>query len=463
MNELLNPTLNNQPPPFLKFELGTYGMTGGGCTWTGYGSCPPPRPKVAASYCYSELGNCIGDFTYSYNTSNLTTPNNFTNITFSDVDISNSSQQILDAYSNSLSPCESYGSTTNSQTLLIEDIWEYGDGTTEILYTTLNNPTLNSSYQQSVKPNHNYQNSMNGYWNICHTKNIYNACITGYLANGDPKIGNKELLLNCTVCQEICLLYQLDIDALNKEGGSNCDANFNIYTNTKFNNIPPSEFLYSFQDNSNNNLVNYISSLMNPSLCNQNSPPSIIVTDTWDVDCFPPQNTLQYTNSNIYSAINSSTTFTTPPLLISFFSTNSATVCHKKTFEIVCNTNNPDDFPTKKIISECKSCVDLCLNNPQITENTGFRPEGVIPNPERSDIAIYPNPANDFVTVSVENATAETTITLTDFAGKVVYTTTANGNHISEKINTKGLANGIYNLTIKSANETATHKVSVAH
>jgi hypothetical protein len=73
------------------------------------------------------------------------------------------------------------------------------------------------------------------------------------------------------------------------------------------------------------------------------------------------------------------------------------------------------------------------------------------------NLSVYPNPASDVITVS--STLTEGTITVTDVAGKLVKSTELNG--LSTTINTTGLNNGVYYVTVSNGSATSTEKVVV--
>jgi hypothetical protein len=73
------------------------------------------------------------------------------------------------------------------------------------------------------------------------------------------------------------------------------------------------------------------------------------------------------------------------------------------------------------------------------------------------NLSVYPNPAADVITVS--SALTEGTIKVTDVSGKVVKTTELNG--LSTTINTTGLNNGVYYVTVSNGTATSTEKVVI--
>ena len=71
--------------------------------------------------------------------------------------------------------------------------------------------------------------------------------------------------------------------------------------------------------------------------------------------------------------------------------------------------------------------------------------------------SVYPNPASDEITVS--SSLTEGTITLSDVAGKLVKTTSLSG--LSTSLNTAGLNNGVYYVTVSNGTTTSTEKVVI--
>ncbi len=71
--------------------------------------------------------------------------------------------------------------------------------------------------------------------------------------------------------------------------------------------------------------------------------------------------------------------------------------------------------------------------------------------------SVYPNPASDEITVS--SSLTEGTITLSDVAGKLVKTTSLSG--LSTSLNTVGLNNGVYYVTVSNGTTTSTEKVVI--
>ncbi len=83
-----------------------------------------------------------------------------------------------------------------------------------------------------------------------------------------------------------------------------------------------------------------------------------------------------------------------------------------------------------------------------------------IENTEKIEIAVYPNPANDYINIISPN-TSLTNATVTDISGKEVLNKNLSKGH---KIDTKELNNGIYFLTIYNDNQIIkTEKIIISH
>jgi len=77
---------------------------------------------------------------------------------------------------------------------------------------------------------------------------------------------------------------------------------------------------------------------------------------------------------------------------------------------------------------------------------------------EVSNFTVSPNPANDVINVKLNNAD-DAVITISDLAGKVVSTTSANG--ISTSVSTASLNSGVYLVNVTIGNSTSTQKVVI--
>ena len=67
-----------------------------------------------------------------------------------------------------------------------------------------------------------------------------------------------------------------------------------------------------------------------------------------------------------------------------------------------------------------------------------------------SDISIYPNPANDFVTIDIlnQNDEEDVEVRLFDTKGKLVYTRNVTSNNNKVTFDVSKLAEGVYTVTV---------------
>ena len=73
------------------------------------------------------------------------------------------------------------------------------------------------------------------------------------------------------------------------------------------------------------------------------------------------------------------------------------------------------------------------------------------------NVDIYPNPANDVLTVTTGNVIHS--IMITNLTGQVIYNNEINSGQVN--INTSGFDNGIYLLTVHTKNGIFTRKISI--
>ncbi|MBK7762603.1 MAG: T9SS type A sorting domain-containing protein [Bacteroidetes bacterium] len=125
--------------------------------------------------------------------------------------------------------------------------------------------------------------------------------------------------------------------------------------------------------------------------------------------------------------------------------------------------------PATQDLSRCKANVLL------ISALSGEAQNGkwvsVFPNSvnnvvKDASLTIYPNPSNDYLNLDFTlTKVSDVTINLTDMSGKSVYNNNLsqlNGNQ-GLVINTSALSNGIYTLSLKTAEGTITRKAVIAH
>lgn len=91
------------------------------------------------------------------------------------------------------------------------------------------------------------------------------------------------------------------------------------------------------------------------------------------------------------------------------------------------------------------ACASRGVNNNTLLDNTQF--------------VLYPNPAKNFVNISVDKLIGESSITITDMYGKIIKTVTLTlGNNV---LDLKNYSKGVYLVTMKSGKEISTKKLIV--
>ncbi|MFM7666576.1 MAG: T9SS type A sorting domain-containing protein [Bacteroidota bacterium] len=75
-----------------------------------------------------------------------------------------------------------------------------------------------------------------------------------------------------------------------------------------------------------------------------------------------------------------------------------------------------------------------------------------------ADFSVYPNPASEVININ-STKMLNAVVTISDLTGKVVKTSSING--LTASVNTSGLNNGIYYVTITEGNSTSTQKVVI--
>jgi len=82
------------------------------------------------------------------------------------------------------------------------------------------------------------------------------------------------------------------------------------------------------------------------------------------------------------------------------------------------------------------------------------------------DLQVFPNPTNDYLNIDFTlNKVSDVAVSLVDMTGNVVYNNplkNLNGNQ-GLVINTANFANGMYTLSLRTAEGNITRKVSIAH
>jgi hypothetical protein len=82
-------------------------------------------------------------------------------------------------------------------------------------------------------------------------------------------------------------------------------------------------------------------------------------------------------------------------------------------------------------------------------------------NASNVKVSVYPNPANDNLTINLNSNAAIDQIQLVDLQGKVVFSEAVNNAAYNKTISTSAFAAGIYFLKVTAANEVANHKVII--
>jgi len=83
-------------------------------------------------------------------------------------------------------------------------------------------------------------------------------------------------------------------------------------------------------------------------------------------------------------------------------------------------------------------------------------------NPQYPYLQIFPNPTNSNFKILIDNSFyKDYSVSLTDVTGKVIFTNTYNGNQTQQMIETNGLANGIYFVSIRCGDANKVEKLII--
>ena len=85
---------------------------------------------------------------------------------------------------------------------------------------------------------------------------------------------------------------------------------------------------------------------------------------------------------------------------------------------------------------------------------------GIIENSFASSINLFPNPADNHLTIALGSNNKKVDVTITDITGKIIYTITTNETNKIE-VNTKEFIEGIYVVQIQAADFIGTKKLAV--
>ena len=116
--------------------------------------------------------------------------------------------------------------------------------------------------------------------------------------------------------------------------------------------------------------------------------------------------------------------------------------------------NNSADFS--------KRCITPGVANTADNSNCGGIPTG-ISSISKTEINLFPNPANDFVTISTGVNSGDVSVLVYDFTGKLIENKQLKNAGTTVQYTTSELANGVYILSIKIADKTVTKKLTVLH
>jgi hypothetical protein len=85
---------------------------------------------------------------------------------------------------------------------------------------------------------------------------------------------------------------------------------------------------------------------------------------------------------------------------------------------------------------------------------------GISENSFASSINLFPNPANNHLTIALGSNNKKVDVTISDITGKLIYSSTASDTQKIE-VNTNDFAEGIYVVQIQSADFIATKKLVI--
>ena len=85
---------------------------------------------------------------------------------------------------------------------------------------------------------------------------------------------------------------------------------------------------------------------------------------------------------------------------------------------------------------------------------------GIIENSFASSLKLFPNPADNHLTIDLGSNNKKVEVSVADITGKIIYSTTASETQLVE-VNTKDFAEGIYVVQIQAADFIATKKLVV--
>lgn len=91
----------------------------------------------------------------------------------------------------------------------------------------------------------------------------------------------------------------------------------------------------------------------------------------------------------------------------------------------------------------------------EVSGNTIYSEVSTVRNKQTTaTISTYPNPATNYVMVSLNQNAGNGTVSLSDFSGKTIAAKSFNGTDAAVKLDTESLPNGIYVVEVKDSNST---------
>ena len=99
-------------------------------------------------------------------------------------------------------------------------------------------------------------------------------------------------------------------------------------------------------------------------------------------------------------------------------------------------------------------------NQPILAGDTGTVPTGIFENSFSSSINLFPNPANNHLTIALGSNNKNVEVAIADMTGKIIYTTIAYETNRIE-VNTSEFAEGIYIVQIQSGEFISTKKLII--
>ncbi len=118
------------------------------------------------------------------------------------------------------------------------------------------------------------------------------------------------------------------------------------------------------------------------------------------------------------------------------------------------------NYNIKMWVSKINGSVDADLTNDTINFDVTVAQTVGIQENDIAGLNIYPNPANDHITIEMAEANGEGTVEVLNLLGQVVWTQSLDAN-TTTRVNTTSLDASVYLFKITSNGKTSTHKISI--